>query len=61
MGRSRAGANPKYADLYHRAAAPDDKEWYSKDPVWQREWFARIQDLVDRYQLLAQLGQVDRC
>jgi alpha-L-fucosidase len=44
------GADPGYADLYHPAAAPGDKEWYSTNPAWHREWFARIQDLVDHYQ-----------
>ena len=43
------GADPKYQDLYHWPAAPDDKGWYSKDPRWQLEWFARIKDLVDQY------------
>ena len=28
---------------------PDDKGWYSKDPRWHLEWFARIKDLVDQY------------
>jgi alpha-L-fucosidase len=45
------GADPLWQDLYHPPAAPGDKaEWYSTDPAWQREWFARIQDLVDHYQ-----------
>ena len=43
------GADPKYQDLYHFPAAPDDKGWYSKDPRWHLEWFARIKDLVDQY------------
>ncbi|MFO0890339.1 MAG: alpha-L-fucosidase [Isosphaeraceae bacterium] len=43
------GADPKYQDLYHPPAAADDKGWYSKDPRWHREWFARIKDLVDQY------------
>ena len=43
------GADPKYEDLYHWSAAPDDKAWYSKDPRWQLEWFSRIKDLVDQY------------
>jgi alpha-L-fucosidase len=43
------GADPKYEDLYHWPAAADDKGWYSKDPRWHREWFARIKDLVDQY------------
>jgi alpha-L-fucosidase len=44
------GADPRYAELYHPPAAPGDKEWYGTDPAWHREWFARIQDLVDHYQ-----------
>jgi len=44
------GADPRYQDLYHWPAAPDDKGWYSKDPRWHREWFRRIKDLVDQYQ-----------
>ncbi|HPD17815.1 MAG TPA: alpha-L-fucosidase [Planctomycetota bacterium] len=43
------GADPKLADLYHPAAAPGDTGWYSKNPDWQREWFARVRDLVDSY------------
>jgi alpha-L-fucosidase len=43
------GANPTYYDLYHPPADPDDKDWYSKNPQWQREWFMRIKDLVDKY------------
>jgi alpha-L-fucosidase len=44
------GADPRWADLYHPPAAPGDKAWYSTNPEWHREWFARIQDLVDHYQ-----------
>jgi alpha-L-fucosidase len=44
------GADPKFQDLYHFPAAPDDKAWYSKDPRWHQEWFNRIKDLVDHYQ-----------
>ena len=44
------GADPKYEDLYHQPALPGDTGWYSKDPRWHREWFARIKDLVDQYQ-----------
>jgi alpha-L-fucosidase len=43
------GADPKYQDLYHPPGDPADKGWYSNNPQWQREWFARIQDLVDHY------------
>ncbi|MBI4890275.1 MAG: alpha-L-fucosidase [Acidobacteria bacterium] len=43
------GADPKYAELYHGPAAPDDKEWLTKNPAWQREWYDRIKELVDLY------------
>lgn len=43
------GANSNYWDLYHPPADPDDKGWYSKNPQWQKEWFMRIKDLVDKY------------
>jgi len=45
------GADPQYEDLYHQRAAPDDKEWYSKDPRWHREWYQRISDLIANYHL----------
>ena len=45
------GANPKYQELYHQPAAPGDKEWYSKDAAWQKEWYGRIGDLIDHYDL----------
>jgi len=43
------GADPKYQDLYHFAAEPDDKAWYSNNPRWQQQWFDRIKELVDMY------------
>ncbi len=43
------GNDPKYADLYHGKAAPDDKEWLTKNPVWQREWYDSIKELIDNY------------
>jgi len=43
------GANPQYQELYHPPAAPDDTGWYSKNPEWHKEWFARIKDLLDNY------------
>ena len=45
------GADPKYEELYHQRAALDDKEWYSKDPRWHREWYQRISDLIGNYHL----------
>ena len=44
------GNDPKYEDLYHPKAAADDTGWLSKDPVWQRDWFDCIKELVDNYQ-----------
>jgi alpha-L-fucosidase len=44
------GADPKYEDLYHFPARPDDTGWYSNDPRWHREWFTAIKELVDTYQ-----------
>ena len=44
------GADPKYEDLYHFAADPNDKGWYSTNPRWQQQWFDRIKELVDNYQ-----------
>jgi alpha-L-fucosidase len=43
------GANPQFQDLYHFAAEPGDKGWYSNNPRWQKMWFDRIQELVDSY------------
>ena len=43
------GADPKLAELYHPPADPGDTAWYSTNSAWQREWFERIQDLVDSY------------
>ena len=42
------GAHPKYQDLYHPPAAKGDTAWYSTNPEWHQEWFARIRDLVDQ-------------
>ncbi|MFA6812508.1 MAG: alpha-L-fucosidase [Bacteroidaceae bacterium] len=41
--------DPKYADLYHGKAAPDDTGWLTNNPVWQREWYDRIKELIDMY------------
>lgn len=43
------GANPKYASLYHTKAAPNDKGWLTTSPVFQKEWLASIEELVDNY------------
>jgi alpha-L-fucosidase len=45
------GNDPKFEDLYHWKAAPDDTtRWYSTDARWHQMWFKRIKDLVDSYQ-----------
>jgi alpha-L-fucosidase len=44
------GNDPRYEDLYHGKAAADDNGWMTKNPVWQREWFDRIKEVVDLYQ-----------
>jgi alpha-L-fucosidase len=43
------GANPEYQDLYHEKAAPDDVGGLTINPKWHRDWFDRIQELVDMY------------
>ena len=43
------GADPKWQDLYHFPAEPGDKDWYSKNPKWQQQWYSEIQELVDNY------------
>lgn len=43
------GADPKYQDLYHFPADPDDKGWYSKNPRWHQQWYEEIKELVDNY------------
>jgi len=43
------GSDPKYQDLYHKKAAPDDFAWLTKDPENQKEWNAMIRELVDKY------------
>lgn len=48
-GVSYDGANPAYWDLYQLPAKPGDTGWYSNDPRWAQEWYARIYDLVTRY------------
>jgi alpha-L-fucosidase len=43
------GADPKYQDLYHFPADPNDRGWYSNNPRWQQMWYDRIKELVDNY------------
>jgi alpha-L-fucosidase len=44
------GANLNYQDLYHAKAMPDDKDWLTKNPAFQLEWYRSIKELVDNYQ-----------
>jgi alpha-L-fucosidase len=43
------GADPKYSDLYHATAMPDDKGWLTNNLVFQIEWFNCIKELIDSY------------
>ena len=43
------GADPANWDLYQLPANPGDTGWYSNDPRWAQEWYARIYDLVTTY------------
>jgi alpha-L-fucosidase len=44
------GANLNYQDLYHANATQDDKDWLTKNPAFQLEWYRSIKELVDNYQ-----------
>jgi len=43
------GNDPKYADLYHGKAAPGDDQWLTNNPVWQKEWLERVNEVIDMY------------
>jgi len=43
------GANLDYQDLYHASTTPDDKDWLTKNPAFQLEWYRCIKELVDNY------------
>jgi alpha-L-fucosidase len=43
------GADSNNWDLYHFPAEPGDTGWYSNNPRWQRQWYAEIKELVDKY------------
>lgn len=45
------GANEKYWDLYHKPAATNDRSWYSTNSEWHEEWYKRVADLIDNYDL----------
>ena len=44
------GNDPRYQDLYHGKADSTDTGWMTKNPVWQREWYSMIKEVVDMYQ-----------
>ncbi len=48
-GKPYDGNNPAYWDLYQFPAKPGDDGWYSSDPRWAQEWYARIYDVVTKY------------
>lgn len=43
------GADPKYYDLYHSKAQPDDRGWLTNNLLFQVEWFSCIKELIDLY------------
>ena len=43
------GNDPKYFDLYHEKAAPDDRGWLTNNPVWQKDWLSCINEVIDMY------------
>ncbi|HZL09978.1 MAG TPA: alpha-L-fucosidase [Prolixibacteraceae bacterium] len=43
------GNDEQYADLYHKKTAPDDKKWLTNDPENQKDWLAKITELIDMY------------
>jgi alpha-L-fucosidase len=45
------GANPALWDLYQLPATQKDADWwYTSDPRWPQEWYARIHDLIEQQQ-----------
>ncbi len=47
-GLSYDGADLKWRDLYHPPSQPDGC-FYSQDPDWHQQWFARMKDLLDQH------------
>ena len=43
------GANSNNWELYHFPADPADHGWYSKNPRWQHQWLAEIEELERNY------------
>ncbi len=47
------GNDPANYDLYHPPHAPAPKAWAeqgNESEAWKREWFTRVQDVIDQYQ-----------
>ncbi|MBC8052658.1 MAG: alpha-L-fucosidase [Sphingobacteriaceae bacterium] len=45
------GANPQYADLYHKPSDSSDiKRWMTTNPEWHQKWFSYVKEMVDMYQ-----------
>ena len=43
------GNDPKYIELYHGKADSTDIGWMTKNPIWQKEWYDRIKEVLDLY------------
>lgn len=43
------GNDPQYQDLYHAKAVPGDDAWLTTNPVWHRQWFLDLKELVEAY------------
>jgi len=43
------GNDPQFQDLYHAKAADGDNGWMTNNPVWQKQWYERIKELIDLY------------
>jgi alpha-L-fucosidase len=41
--------DPRYEDLYHSRAAPNDKGWLTTSTEWPKEWYNVVKELVDTY------------
>lgn len=41
--------DPKFADLYHSKADPNDNQWLTNNAEWHEDWANKINELVDMY------------
>lgn len=44
------GNDEQYVDLYHKKANEGDTGWLTNDPENQKDWLAKITELIDMYQ-----------